>query len=131
MPIQVSWDDTRKSTVRWDFEGRFTMEDFWSAQAISAELGWSVEYDVDVLVVVSKSTTMPQGLFSALTSVNSRMDRDASERGFDGMVVVVAANGFVEMLVQMMRRVVGAKRWYTAKTVEVAREIIRNSRTSP
>jgi hypothetical protein len=127
MPIHIYWDDESQRIIRWEHEGQFTIEDFWDAQTRVSALDETVPYEVDVIVTAIQALTMPKGLFSALMASNTRMNNAAlgkNHSSYNGLVVIVSSTTILEMLAQMVQRVLGNKRWRAAASVEKARSMI-------
>jgi hypothetical protein len=127
MPIHIYWDDESQRIIRWEHEGQFTIEEFWDAQIRLTALDQTVPYKVDVIINSSHSLAMPKGLFSAMMASNTRMNNPSVGKNgsmYNGLVVMVSSTTVLEMLIQMVQRVLGAKRWRAAASVEKARSMI-------
>ena len=127
MPIHIYWDDDSQRIIRWEHDGQFTIEEFWGAQTRLSALDQTVPHETDVIVTTLQAMTMPKGLFSALMASNTRMNNAALGKNgsiYNGLVVIVSSTTVLEMLAQMVQRVLGAKRWRAAASVEKARSMI-------
>ena len=125
MPITVHWDDPHQTIVRWDFEGAWTWQDFYQAQAESDALITSVEHTVDVVANVARSPSLPRNPLSRYRQARQSTPRNR------GVVVVVGANSFVMSIIQIYNPVFGRKlrdEFLFADTLDDARTLIKQFR---
>jgi len=99
MGIRTSWDNENKTILRIEYEGSWTWEDFHKAHDEGNELIKSVSHRVAVIIDVSKSRLIPSGALSRGKHVTE--NKPANQ----GMTAVVGANGFIQGLYDLFRKV--------------------------
>lgn len=69
MVVRASWDDKAEHVIRYDFEGRWTWEEFEQAYGEAARLFGSVDTEVDVIVNLLSSTALQRGVLGVIKRV--------------------------------------------------------------
>ena len=91
-PINMAWDFGRRQTLRWDFDGRWSWEEFQAAIAESQSRGRAANAPINLILNVNLSSHQPVHSVEAV--------RDMIEADFDGVrLVVLVSKG---MLASMM-----------------------------
>lgn len=92
MPIRVYWEDEKQALVRYDFEGRWTWDELYTAyyQAIAMEN--SVSHRVDIILDMRKSGFIPA---NALLHMKNFSDKQPPNVGLS---IFVTPNAFVSAL---------------------------------
>ena len=62
MGIQIEWDNTEKTVVRWDFQGRWTLDDMRAAVDQSTALRRSVPHATTIILNLEGSQAIPLGV---------------------------------------------------------------------
>lgn len=76
MSINVLWDDEDRTVLRWNFIGKWTIQDFYDVyDKLNTALTES-PHKVNVLLDMTESSQIPNGFMSALRSVRSRPAHD-------------------------------------------------------
>lgn len=123
MPISIHWDNEEKTTLRWDFEGRWTWIEFYEAIEEDYALREETDHKINSVIYLGNSSTIPSGAPSQF----HRLAKWSHPRA--GKTVIVGANRFVEILVQIfstVQRDIG-KRIVMAKSLEEARELLKTA----
>ncbi len=103
MPIMVQWDDDQHTAVRWDFEGRWTWQEFAEVQDESDALITGVDHTVDVIANMENSSTLPE---NPLSRYHHALARSPENRG---LVVIAGAGTFIQAMAQIFSRVFGQR----------------------
>jgi hypothetical protein len=64
MSIDVRWDNTEKTILRWQFFDKWTWDDYYGALQISRQHNKQVTHIVDVIVDMQDSKTLPNNIFT-------------------------------------------------------------------
>ena len=123
MPIITDWDDIEKTIVRHDFQGKWTWEEFFTAERRANELAVTVTHRVDVISNMREGTMPREG---ALANARSVIHRLKSNLG----VIVVVVNPLLAVTTNVFKkvdkdfdRIVRA-----ANSVQEARQVIEQER---
>lgn len=93
--IKVSWDNEAKTILRYDFQGRWTWEDFYAASAQAFAMTHSVQHRVDAISHFHHGSVLPA---NAMFHFRHAMVSAPANRG---MNVIVGANAVVRTLIKM------------------------------
>lgn len=126
MGIVVHWDDDQQTILRWDFEGAWNWDDFYTVQAEVNDLSSKAEHFIDVIANMQNTMMLPSGALSQF----GRIAKASKERS--GVTVVVGANRFIETMLNIFGRFQrdAARRILTASSLEEARTILLQRRES-
>jgi hypothetical protein len=69
MAVHAGWDDQVEHVIRYDFEGRWTWDEFEQAYHEVAPLFASVDAEVGVIVNLLPSTALQRGILDVLKRV--------------------------------------------------------------
>jgi hypothetical protein len=128
MPISVSWDNDDKTTIRYDFNGQWTWDEFRVSSENAFAMTRSVSHTVDSISNFDPTTTLPP---NALFQFRRAMTTAPKNRG---VTVIVGGALFVRTMVGVfgkLNRQLG-ERLLLADTLDQARARLaeRRSRTS-
>lgn len=120
MPVDISWDNAEKTTLRYDLEGNWTWEEFFPAMEQGVILRAEVTHTVNIIVNLEKSLRIPN---NALTHLKRLAN---SDRGNRGMMVLAGGGGFVMALVRVYTTLFKSSQRYVkiTKSVDEAREFL-------
>lgn len=92
MPIRVYWEDTDQTIVRYDFEGRWTWDELYTAyyQAIAMEN--SVIQRVDIILDMRSSAFIPANALLHMKNFSEKQPPNV------GLSIFVTTNAFVTSL---------------------------------
>ncbi len=123
MPIEVTWEDDKKTIIRQRFTGVWVKDEFVASTSENFEMIESVGHPVDVIMDLTENETNPLQALNIFTTAQS-LDKVTSLH--QRAVVIVGANLAVELALKAARRIArkAAANAYVAKTVEEAHEII-------
>jgi hypothetical protein len=97
MPIRVSWDNPWQTVARYDFDGRWTWEEFVEATQQCNDLVRSQPHIVNVLADMRKGIVPSR---YAIMQVKNAYDRAAANTG---LLIIVTTDRFITMLYQAFR----------------------------
>ncbi len=126
MSINVTWDNTEHTIVRWEFNGAWDWDEFYDAFAQSKALVQSSsDPSVAVICDLRRSAGLPEQFMAHYPHVH----RDKSDNR--GMIVVVGSSSFIKAAIRTFNQVFG--RWLkdeirTAASLEEARALIAQAR---
>ncbi len=120
MPISVRWENNEKTIVRWEFDGRWTWNDYYDALEQSDRLLDSIQRSADLLVNMQQTNFIANGYPAQFRRV-SRFHPKA------GIAVLVITNAFIETMLRMMMRFQpqSAHRIIIARSLEKAQSILQ------
>ena len=126
MPIQVEWDNPRKSTIRAVFGERWTLEDLHQLIDDARALMETVPHRVDVILDLTETKYIPPNLLPAA----GRADRLAQPNL--GLIVAAHAPTYLKALIDALRNIAPSiiARTACVATLEDARSFLGN-RTKP
>lgn len=122
MGIQVVWDDEAQTIIRWDFDEKWSWDDFHAAFRVSLEMGKGISHRLDVIPNSTKAPQMPLGALSELRRLDSQMPATVK------LIVVAGTSPFVRSMIELFGKIYRVQSWHTAKTVNDAREYIYKDR---
>ncbi len=122
MNISVTWDNDKKTVIRYEYHGRWTLEDFNAAYLQAREMVSQCDHTVHFIVDVRDSTLIPSGALSRGRSVvNSPLPNE-------GRTVVVGANTLIRSIMDVFQKIHGRKidqsKFILAGSIEEAYEIL-------
>ncbi len=120
-PIQVRFDNAEKTVIRWDFNGRWTWDDWYEGTRIALDLRATVDDNpcVPAIFDVKHSGPVPMGALPHARAAMELMDpRD--------YVVIANPSGFIRSITEAFRLLNPTFRdkVCTAKSVTAARTLI-------
>ena len=122
MGIAVCWDDDEKTIIRWDFDEKWTWNDFHEAFRISMEMGENLTYRVDVIPNATKSPHMPIGALSEFKRLDNQLPSIVK------LIVVAGTSAFTRSMIELFGKIYRAQSWRTASSLDEAREYILKDR---
>jgi hypothetical protein len=124
MPIQVYWEDSEKTIVRYDFQGMWTWDDLYAVyyQAIAMET--SVPHRVDIILDMLTSQRIPGNALLHLKNLSEKQPPNV------GLSIFVTRNAFVISMYNMAIKVYGKIAYYfrLANTLDDAHSMIEAAR---
>lgn len=99
MTITVGWDNAEKTTLRYNLEGRWDWNSFYAALKQADALMDTVMHEVDIIVDISQSQHIPEGMISHIGSLGRKVHRNA------GLTTLVGTNRFVVTLFDLFRKI--------------------------
>lgn len=103
MSISVTWDNDEKTVIRYEYSGRWTLEDFNAAYLAAREMVSQCDYTVHFIIDVRDSTLIPSGALSRGRGVVS------SPLPNEGRTVVVGANALIRSIMDVFQKIHGRK----------------------
>jgi hypothetical protein len=97
MPVRVSWDNPQQTVVRYEFDGRWTWDEFAEATQQCGALIRTQAHVVNILA------DMRQGIVPsryAIMQVKNAYDRAADNTG---LMIIVTSDRFITLLYQAFR----------------------------
>jgi hypothetical protein len=122
MSIHYEWDNEEKTIIRYDFDGKWTWEEFRDKQTEANALFAEVDHPVDVILDLLKSESRPTNLF-----VHIR-ESEAHRPPNHGRLVVVRSGQFVRTMLATYQRLFGSRdkiETIRVDTLEEARERLK------
>jgi hypothetical protein len=127
MPINVTWYDTDKTTLRWVFEGKWSWSDYEGARTQARQLvGAERHNSVYTIADFRNSQLMPANV---LSNFRSSANSDAYELA---LAVVIAQSMWIESMLGVLNRIYPAlgQKVRLAQTPEAGFQIIQTHRTA-
>ncbi len=123
MPITVQWDNDQKTTIRYEFAGRWTWEQLFAANDERDAMMKTVDYRVDLIADLRNTMVVPPG-------AASQFKRIAQARAGTGVTVVVGANRFMQIMLDVFKLVQrqSESALATAGSLEEARALLARRR---
>lgn len=120
MPVHIAWDNEDKTTIRYDYEGKWSWDELYNISNKALEMFKSVSHTVNVIHNLTNSTNLPSGALSHAQRFTSQNPENW------GVSVVVGTSGFINGLLQVFRKVYRqfGERYFTAATLEQARQLL-------
>ena len=124
MPIHVYWEDANQTIVRYDFEGRWTWDELYTAyyQAIAMEN--SVTQRVDIILDMRTSAFIPANALLHMKNLSEKQPPNV------GLSVFVTTNAFVTSLYNTAIKFYAKIAFYfrLVKTLDQAHTMIADTR---
>jgi hypothetical protein len=89
MAVQVCWDDDQKTIVRYDFDARWTWDDFYEAYYQAIDMQASVTHRVDAIFDMQQTRRLPD---NALLHLRNLSEKQPANMGY---TVIVSSNSFI------------------------------------
>lgn len=124
MPIQVYWEDTEKTIVRYDFQGAWNWDDLYEVYYQAIDMETSVPYRVDIVLDMRASHRIPGNALLHIKNISEKQPPNV------GLSVFVTTNAFITSMYNMAIKVYGKIAFYfrLVKTPEEAHAIITSAR---
>jgi hypothetical protein len=124
MPVSAYWLNDEQTIVQYDFEGRWTWDEFYPEYQKALKMERSVTHRVDVLMDFRRSKSVPP---SALTHMRKITDNQPDNIGLS---VFVTTNPFFNVMYTAGVRFYPKMQDYfvIVETIEEAYEIIQAAR---
>lgn len=122
MGIAVVWDDDEKTIIRWDFDEKWTWDDFHEAFRISMDMGENLTYRVDVIPNATQSPHMPVGALAEFKRLDSQLPDIVK------LIVVAGTSAFTRSMIELFGKIYRAQSWRTASSLDEARRYIIRDR---
>jgi hypothetical protein len=95
MPISVQWDNPDKTLLRWNFEGKWTWDDYYAAMEQNNALLDSIQSKADLLIDMQQTNIVAAGF----TSQFRRISQFHPKAGF---AIIVLNSRFIEIMLNML-----------------------------
>jgi hypothetical protein len=123
MSVTVQWDNEDKTLVRYDFEGRWTWDEFYAAYEQGKKLTEAVPYKLFYILYPKDNTSqryLPSNFLSHAVAINRQSDPNA------GLTVIVSQSPFVHGLLSVLTTVMrfAGQRYATSRTLDEARAML-------
>ena len=120
MPITVKWDNDSKTVVNYEFNGKWTWDEYHTAIHTAYEMVEKLPYIVNMILDFRHANAFPS---NALSIFGRSMKTPPKE--FD-LALVVSRSGFIEAIYYVFRRLNGklAEKLVLVKTLEEARTVL-------
>ncbi len=99
MPIQVEWKNETQTTITFVLSGRWTLEEFYTANQRANQMVEQVFHTVHIILDVQDSKTMPDGFMNAISNVSRKAPANM------GILVMVGINSFARTFIKIYRKV--------------------------
>jgi len=126
MGVSICWDDEEQTIVRYDFEGRWTWEEFYPAYEQAIAMEKSVPHRIDVILDMLNSYNIPLNAITHVRSISKKQPENL------GLSVFVTTSAVVLSLYRVgMQFDAGLSRYFAAaSTLEEAYQLISAARES-
>jgi hypothetical protein len=127
MTVKASWDNETKTTIRYDFEGQWTWEEFRAAVQEAFALTRSVTHTVDTISNFPADTRLPANAFLQFR----RAMADAPKNR--GTTAIVSNTSFIKMMVSVFSKVNKqlGERLVIVSSLDEARRTLASRRNQP
>jgi hypothetical protein len=98
MPIKLYWDNEEKTIARYDFEGRWTWDEYLTIMADLAEMMRSVDHTVNAIGNMKLGIMPTSG--SAMSLARAALRKLPANRG----IIVVVTNPLVSAMLSMFKQ---------------------------
>jgi hypothetical protein len=99
MPVHITWDEGLSDVIRYDFEGRWTWNEFEQAYSEAVRLFGTVDHPVDVIVNLLPSTALPRGILDVVKRVADNAPPH------HGMTVYVGQRDILQVFARAFERI--------------------------
>jgi hypothetical protein len=127
MPVNVLWDDPDKSILRFEHQGKWTLEETDEAMAKVHAMADAIQHRIDVIFDYTGSAGLPVNALSHAPKVARELPRQT------GIIVVVGGNIFntlMSIFAKVYPNFGPASRYKSAHTLDEAYALIERSRAS-
>ena len=123
MGITVRWFDESNSTLWYEFVGKWTWDDLYSAISEGIRLSAGVIESVNSIIDMRRSQYVPMLSADHLSKVATLSLMSCSEAG----VLMVGAGHFVQLMFDIFRRIhpLAAERYRFVETLDDARAAVK------
>ena len=124
MPISVRFEDDNHLVI-WEFEGKWTWNDYYSKRDAVNQKIEETEHPVDMIVDISKGSVLPQNVLSHTGSAVRKAPQNI------GIIVIIGPNLVLRTFFQFFKRMYGIfqpdqeKNLHMVATLEEAHTILR------
>ena len=128
MTIKTSWENDEKQVIVSVYTGLWGLDEFYQAVETCNRLMDSVDYPVNLILDMSKSTTLPNGFMGAIRSLSQKPHANM------GIMAIVGANKLVKIFTDLIAKVYrgrAARKSYMVQTYEEAHEIFKQRALEP
>lgn len=126
MPVNMLWDDTEKSILRFEYHGKWSWEEVYDMMAqANVELS-AVQHRVDTIHDFTGSNGLPSNALSHASSLSRHIPEQT------GISVVTGSSVFINTLLSVFSKVYPqfGSRYKSAGTLAEAYALIERSRAS-
>lgn len=95
MSVQIVWDNSEKTIIRFIFEGKWTWEEFYPAHYKAIDMVKSVPYRVNVIVDMRKGVSTPANVLMHIKNISDKQPPNV------GLSVIVTTSSFIHSLYQI------------------------------
>jgi len=92
LPIRVYWEDADQTIVRYDFEGKWTWDELYTAYYEAIAMETSVTQRVDIILDMRKSGAIPTNALLHMKNFSEKQPPNV------GLSIFVTTNAFVTAL---------------------------------
>jgi hypothetical protein len=124
MPIQIYWEDTEKTIVRYDFQGAWTWDDLYAVYYQAIDMETSVPHRVDIILDMRTSQRIPGNALLHIKNIAEKQPPNV------GLSIFVTTNAFITSMYNMAIKVYGKIAYYfrLVSTLDDAHAMIENAR---
>ena len=123
MAVNVAWDNTEKTILRYSYQGSWTWDEYNQAVHTGLSLAASVQHRFDLVADFTQCKTLPRNVLSMFRKVlTNQRTMPPNMR----LIVLVANSPFLDKMINMFRNINRdlAKQFCVVRTVEAAHELI-------
>lgn len=99
MPIQLYWEDTEKTIVRYDFQGAWAWDDLYAVYYQAIEMETSVPHRVDIILDMRSGSRIPANALLHIKNLSEKQPPNV------GLSIFVTSNAFVTSMYNMAIKV--------------------------
>jgi hypothetical protein len=124
MPVSVEWANADKTLVIQRIDGQWSMQEFHEVVQKSAQLLKTVDHEVDIIVDLSTTNYVPQGVLSGANRTESTVPPNQR------LVVFVGAKMMHKLLLSLGKRLAprAASQQHFVETMDDAYAFIERAR---
>jgi hypothetical protein len=125
--VTVTWDNEERTRLRWDFEEKWTWDEYYQADQQARTMMEGVSYSIGGIVNLQKSTSLPPETLTHFRRIATNPIPNIS------ISVIVGANALVTAFYKIFRSLYGsaAEKFAFANTIEEARTFISHRLANP
>jgi hypothetical protein len=98
MPVQIVWDDAEQTVIRFEMNGKWSWQEFYSAYISKWDEVANIGHRVDAIADVTQTNYMPAGSITQVRSFASKRPDNT------GIMVFAGANNYVTALMQTVQK---------------------------
>jgi hypothetical protein len=127
VPVNISWGNEAKTYTVFEFEGKWTWSEYFTARSQGIKMVMSVPQIVNLIVDYRNSAFFPENMLSNFGSSLQKVPKD-----FD-LAVIVTRSSFVIAIVNMISRLSFKSnvKFKVVKTMEEAHALMAKYDASP